>query len=361
MPFFRPRLLMFALTALLAAACGDDDRPGTGVDSGVGGSCTPACTTGQSCCGSRCVNTLTDPGNCGGCGMACGAGQSCTNGSCTGTIVDSGPATDSGPITSMCTPSCSSSQRCCGTECVNRSAPAGVLDARTDSSFLNCNGCGLACDADRASRCGQQPGSSGPPQCLCGNNLQCPAGQACVMGDGGTFLCADLNFDPNNCGEIGNRCNEGESCNSGVCGCGTGAACTDGQACCAGTCTDVTGDSANCGGCGMLCGDNAPSCIDGRCSCGSAGVVCEAVGGGMSPSPIPLPGAGGSLGETCCDGTCVANSDTSCTCGEACTGEDTCQIGGGGLFPGTMMEAATVCCGGPEVVFFGCGGGGLPF
>ncbi len=344
------RLVCFGLLAGVALGCGDDSRPS--VDGGGGGSCTPACTAGTLCCGTRCANPNTDPMNCGGCGVACLPGQRCSSGMCTGTPVDGGGADSGG--SSMCTPSCSSSQRCCGASCVNREGPSGVLDARTDSSFGNCNGCGLACDPDRASRCGTQLGMSGPPQCLCGNNLQCPMGQACVTNDTGTFICADLNFDPMNCGAVGNRCGEGESCISGVCQCGsTGASCAPGQACCGGSCIDTQTDSMNCGACGNACGAGS-TCSGGMCGCG-----------GGPPCRAPTPGVfgmGGDPGESCCGGTCVANTDTNCAC-EACTGDNTCQVAGGGLLPGMGGGEVSVCCGGPEVALLGCGGGfdaGLP-
>ncbi|MEM9072445.1 MAG: hypothetical protein AAGE52_28320 [Myxococcota bacterium] len=345
------RATFLAFAGFLALGCGDDGgRGGGGRDGGGGGMCTPSCTAGSVCCSGRCSQLMTDPGNCGRCGNACLPGQSCTSGLCTGTPIDAGGGTDSGGG-GMCSPACPSSQRCCGSSCVNRESAPGVLDARTDPSFGNCNGCGLACDMNRASRCGTQTGGAGgPPQCLCGNNLQCPIGQACVTNDAGTFLCANLQFDPMNCGMVGNRCAEGETCSSGVCGCGGGAACGAGEACCGGGCIDTSSDPMNCGMCGMECGANAPDCNGGTCGCGGGMACAEPVAG--------LLGMGGSPGESCCAGSCVPNTDTSCGC-EACTGEDTCQVGGGGIIPG-MGGETMVCCGDESVAILGCGGG-LPF
>lgn len=262
--------------------------------------------------------------------MSCGSGSSCD--------VATGLCADG------CTPSCSADEHCCSGVCIERAAPAGQLDARSHESFLHCFGCGLACDMDRASRCGAPGG--GASQCLCGNMSQCAAGQACVQRSG-NFVCADLRFDSANCGAIGNACGEGETCSSGVCGCGTGGSCAAGQACCGATCIDTTADPRNCGGCGDICGVNAPNCHSGSCRCG-AGPACAA----------PIPGMPGNPGESCCAGSCVVNTSDNCAC-ETCMGDDSCQVSGGGLIPG--MGEVSVCCGQPEVAFFGCDGGGLPF
>lgn len=54
----------------------------------VAGACTagtcppPACTAGQTLCGSDCVTLSNDPGNCGGCGATCERGLFCRQGTC---------------------------------------------------------------------------------------------------------------------------------------------------------------------------------------------------------------------------------------------------------------------------------------
>lgn len=339
--------LCFALAAMVAA-CGDDGgRPS-------GGSCNPACAAGLTCCGGACVSTQVNAQHCGMCGNVCAAGQPCTAGVCGGgPATDAAvPMTDGSTVPSMCTPACSADERCCGTSCFDRSAPAGQLDARTHESFLHCMGCGIGCDMDRASRCGA-PAGGGAATCLCGNIAQCSAGRACVQ-QGGNYICADLRFDVNNCGEVGRACNEGETCSDGVCGCGFGGSpCGEGQACCGGSCIDTSADPMNCGGCGTVCGANAPNCNSGSCGCGT-GPACTAPVAGVL-------GMGGMPGQSCCAGSCVANTTDSCAC-EMCTGEDTCQVGGGGLIPGMGGGEVSVCCGDSSVAILGCGGGfpGLP-
>lgn len=341
----RRSLLFPALVFASLLAFGCDDDPRTRTDSGPGGMCVPECTAPTVCCNARCANFQTDPTNCGSCGNACAPGQSCTSGTCTGMAMDSGPGTDTGGGGGMCSPSCSSMQRCCGVACVNRSAPAGVQEARSDSSFGHCNGCGFACDPERATRCASPPGG-GAPSCLCGNTSQCAAGDACILSESGTYLCTNLQTDSNNCGEVGNRCNPGETCNAGSCGCGGAGPCAAGQGCCGGSCVDVTSDAMNCGECGNVCPMEASACESGMCVCPGATGPCTA------PGP-------GSLGQSCCPGMgCVDNSDTSCGC-EPCTGDTpTCTYDMG--FPGFSDPA--LCCAEPDPPPFGaCGfGGGFP-
>lgn len=333
----------FALVAMVAA-CGDDTRT-------PGNACNPACAAGLTCCGGACVATQTRADHCGMCGNVCAAGSTCAAGVCSGgsTMDGSVPMTDSS-VPSMCTPTCSADERCCGATCFDRAAPAGQLDARGHESFLHCNGCGLGCDMARASRCGA-PAGGGSAQCLCGNSPQCPVGQACAMTLAGTLGCVNTDFDPMNCGAVGNACriDLGESCNMGVCGCGTGGPCAVGQACCGGTaCIDVSADPMNCGGCGVVCGAGFV-CGGGECRCGGV------------DGPVCNPGSGPSdLGNLCCDGACVPRDNANCTaCGVGCA-EDTCGWGA----PLLGMGAEGPCCGMPGFPIPGlpfpeflCGGG----
>jgi hypothetical protein len=342
-----PILALLAAGGLLPA-CADNSGNG-------GGDCDPACSAEdfETCCDGACVVFANDEQNCGGCGIACAPGQFCESGTCMGEAggMDGGP-TGGG----SCTPECSVGQRCCGGTCVSRSVPVGT-DGRSDPSFMNCNGCGLLCDSETAISCSiPGGGTEGTPRCMCGDFNACPSGSVCVNDPSVGWTCTNLSTDPNNCGAIGNACAEGESCSGGMCVCGaTGARCPDGQSCCGGTCIDTSSDSLNCGGCGNVCTPNAPNCVSGSCICAESGRVCE------EPTPgLPIIG-GGSPGESCCPGVgCVANTNESCAC-EPCTGDDTCQVGGSGLFPGGGGdEVSTVCCGGEEVGLLGCGGFGLP-
>ena len=150
--------------AVFAVGCGDDDSRGV------------ECTNGAILCNDVCTAVQSSYSNCGACGASCTGTQVCQAGVCTGEGTDAGPGTDVGP----------------GTD-----TGAGGFDAGPSTSD-----CSPACDMERSNSCGQM-GGAGPFQCLCGVFAQCPAGQACVP-SGGSFICANTQFDPMNCGMIGN-------------------------------------------------------------------------------------------------------------------------------------------------------------
>jgi len=340
----------FAALALVSLGCTSSGR------SGPSASCSPACSGFQMCCpsttgsGNTCASTSADPMNCGGCGVRCGAGESCRTGACTrsdGGVVPptdgAPPRVDSGGGGGMCTPTCSSTQRCCGTACINRGVAAG-MDGRADPSFMNCNGCGLACNEMTANACTTALGMpSGSVSCRCGNFPACVSGAVCATGATGTQQCVNLMTDPSNCGMIGHACGSGETCSAGTCICpGTGSACAAGQGCCGGRCVDTSADAMNCGMCGRSCpGDT--TCSAGRCLCGTE--ECAAP-------------AGGSLGQLCCAGHCVAQDNSNCgMCGSMCdpTASESCIEGM------SITGGSSICCG---ISFGGMGicldfGGGL--
>ncbi len=269
---------------LLLASCGDDRTPPAALcASSFDRSCPDATGT------SVCVPISTDPNNCGGCGNRCATGEACRASACIPVAPrpDGGGGFDLGPP-GACMPSCPSTQRCCGTSCVNRQVASGT-DGRSDRSFMNCGGCGLACDPVTASAC------SGTA-CTCGTRgTPCADGQICVNGGGG-FTCQA------NCGTTGGPCPGGATC----CGVGDAAMCLNTQV-----------DTLNCGMCGRAC-DVGLACSAGNCVALCGGSVCAA-------------------GQLCCGDACVRSDAANCGgCGVTCSGLDVC---------GTVFGTATVCCG----------------
>lgn len=318
------------------------------------GECTPECTSFQTCCanasgGGSCKITDNDPNNCGACGHVCASGV-CHSGECeVDAAVDSPDS--SVVIPGDCSPSCSLSQRCCGTTCSNREVAVGS-NGQDDSSFDNCNGCGLACDPARASACSRPGGGGAAPSCMCGAFAQCGVGQACVTSSSGNWHCVDLQNDSENCGDIGHACSGDEVCSAGNCICeGAGAACGVGSTCCAGSCINTASDDANCGACGTACGDGT-HCSSGVCACGSSGMACRAA-------------SGTDLGQVCCGDACVDQDASNCGgCGMACMNDLQCGmgtelLGGGGMHVCCLSALSLPIPGFPAFCAFG-DGSGLP-
>jgi hypothetical protein len=346
-------ILSVAFAAVALAACGNGTRGGNdSSNDGGDATCEPPCGEGMTCCeadgAGRCVNVQSNASHCGSCGNACPSGQ-CSEGMCTGSTMDAGG-------NATCSPECGSDTRCCGGQCVSKSAPQGQLEAKDDASFQHCGACNTPCDSERATRCGS-PLGGGPTQCLCGNFEACAPGSRCVQNND-SYQCTDLQGDPDNCGGTGNQCSNAETCSGGQCVCGdTGGPCPDGKTCCqqdgTATCVDTDTNASHCGGCGNSCGAYASTCEGGSCKCGDE-PACE------KPS-------GDSLGELCCDDTCVAQDSDNCgRCGHTCGEDDQSCIQNPDFLPGGGGGART-CCG--EELFggqgfcldgFGSGDGGLP-
>jgi hypothetical protein len=122
------------------------------------------CGSGQTCCGTICVDLQTNPANCGSCGHVCIPGALCTAGQC------------------VCPPGTSA--------CAN-----GCQNLATDIN--NCGACGL----------------------VCLNGQFCSGGE-CVCPDGLTncrHQCVSLGVDVQNCGGCGITCGFGQICSSGQC------------------------------------------------------------------------------------------------------------------------------------------------
>jgi hypothetical protein len=87
---------------------------GSGTPTCTGGVCGITCSTGQTLCGTACVNEQTDVNNCGACAHACAAGSGCCNGTCT----PLNTTTNCGACGNVCTTSYRfSSPTCSGGTC----------------------------------------------------------------------------------------------------------------------------------------------------------------------------------------------------------------------------------------------------
>jgi DNA-binding beta-propeller fold protein YncE len=75
-----------------------------------------------------------------------------------------------------------------------------------------------------------------------------------------SLSCVNLDIDPDNCGECGQRCSPGYSCQNGQCGLN----CVSGFSACEGMCANLNTDEHNCGVCGFSC-QPEQACVSGEC------------------------------------------------------------------------------------------------
>ena len=261
------------------------------------------------------VNVALDPNHCGGCDVRCeiqNATALCASGACSLLLCDPGFGDCDGDESSGCETSV--------------------------TTVAECGDCGVACGASETCtsigqcRCGARFGGIGSgPACL---------GSETCCGD----ACADLQRDPTSCGACGAACAPGETCRDGQCACGpgrggVGAGAFCGGACCDDACVDLDADVANCGACGVRCGDGE-SCDGGECRCGSTR-------GSAGPACGPT--------ETCCTDACadLGFDEASCGgCGIGCGPGEFCNAGAcqcgtdaGEVGAGRLCGAAQTCCG----------------
>jgi len=127
-----------------------------------------ACKSGETSCGTTCVDTNTDPNNCGSCGNSCN-GKACESGSCSTSSSDGGGSCNACESTAnsgqcalqyeQCTGQCQSLMTCvsgcagdstCMSSCVSE-YPSGES---AFESYFECL-CGTACSTECATQCGE--------------------------------------------------------------------------------------------------------------------------------------------------------------------------------------------------------------
>jgi hypothetical protein len=307
-----------------------------------GGSCGYTCDATHADCDGDAANgceasTTTDGANCGACGNTCTEGRTCVSGACSATACTTGLANcdadegngcevhtqTSAAHCGSCQNACSfanAGAACAGGACVMGSCSAGYANCdgnpangcevaiTTDAS--NCGGCGTTCTtANGTAACGN--GVCGVGSCDA-NFADCDH----LPGNGCEVSTAT---GTGNCGACGVTCavvpSATATCSAGVCG----YACAPGQRDCDGSAgngceVDANADSANCGGCGVVC-TQGRTCQAGSCTT----AVCT---GGLADCDHN--------GSNGCEVTLASNAAHCGGCGVACSyanGTGSCTAG----------------------------------
>ncbi len=290
------------------------------------------------------TDTQTTVSHCGGCGMACATRPNstvtCAAGRCayacnTGfSDCDGDPSNGCEVDTRTSTSHCGACGRACTPPNGTAACMAGVCAiARCDTNFGDCDGnASNGCETDTrtsVSNCGAcgtacVPRPNAVPVCALSRcALVCVSGFQDCDGDATNGCEVDIRTSATNCGGCGRACavagGEGR-CVAGACSVAT---CAAGRADCdmsaANGCeTDVAGNTANCGGCGVTCATRA-----------NAGTVCTS----------------GACGFTCAAnfGDCDMSATTGC---ETDTRTSTAHCGACGRACPTRANAASTCAAG---------------
>jgi hypothetical protein len=287
-----------------------------------------------------------------------------SSGRCTAVVnppgADSGAGEDGGSVGNGCTPSCSATQRCIDSRCVDVSSlkdnGAACSDASECRSAVCADGycCNTACDgpcescAELTSRgvcTAARIGEIGTPSCapfLCGGTSgACATGCTSTVDCAAGFVCdAAKKCVPKK--DTGSGCVSGSECKSGFC---SDTVCCDSA--CSGNCDTCSGPGAV-GQCKPLAAGAAgvPAC-PGPVSCNGSAVDCPISCGGGNPAcpagffcnpqnqlcsaqrdnGTTCAGAGECKSGQCVDGVC---------CNSACAGAcDACSVAQGAPSDGT--------------------------
>lgn len=275
---------------------------------------TPApCPSGQTRCGSACVDTAADLDNCGICGGACEAGEECNAGQCT----------------------CNSAK---------------------------CTGCcdeGICRSGDNESHCGIGGIACNP--CIGGQICQdgvcaCPTGLTLCDG-----VCVNLKTNAAHCEQCGRACAEGNFCDGGFCRVPCGdrgslSACLEGSSlpdCCNGVCKNILLDGSDCSACGHNCQDFGGNiCIQGQCKCGFTGGVCA---NGLSCCPPVVDGSLGSCENLKSDRNHCGECHKPCPAGSTGCENGVCKCGAGVACTGNRPDCCAEECTNKRFSFAHCG------
>jgi hypothetical protein len=258
---------------------------------------TPTCSDGN--CGGVCTdnfldcngdkridgceaNTAADPNNCGSCGRVCSKNHitaHCSAGACDGLCESLFGDCNTNKDTDGCETPLSADVANCGT-CGHVCSAVLRSGTSTGSSVCAAGACDVACNAG-LTKCTVAAGefacvSATDPQYCKQCTLHCAAGTNCVtsacvadscaLGLTDFINCISLKSNPSHCGFLMTSCSgTNDKCEEGVCR----NACTGSHTQCQTTsgvpfCADLANDSANCGGCGILC-NPGQVCAAGQC------------------------------------------------------------------------------------------------
>jgi hypothetical protein len=271
--------------------CGQVCSNPHGTTSCVSGACAPSCSTGWGSCDGNlangCETELKSLSNCGGCGVVCSlshASGSCATGACLLASCDAGWGNcDSNPLNGCETNLLSSSSHCgaCGLSCAVPNGTSTCVNGMCTMpvctpGYADCdgnaaNGCETNLNTvNNCGTCGKVCSSAnGTPSCTSGTcSIACNAGWANCDGNVTNGCEVNTQSSTSNCGACGKVCtgaNGTPTCALGACG----ITCTSGWGNCDGQLSNgceinLTNNSANCGGCGVVCPSGA-SCVNSVC------------------------------------------------------------------------------------------------
>jgi hypothetical protein len=125
----------------------------------------------------------------------------------------------------------------------------------------------------------------------------------------------DTSSDAANCGSCGIACGNGAACVDGVC------SCSDELSLCGSDCVDLQNEHEYCGTCDNDCDFDLELCYDGSCACKPGFDACDEDCTNLATDPLNCGSCGNGCGQNfCANGSC----EPDCTgfpdvCGQTCT------------------------------------------